>query len=125
MANRKLLLIGLFCILIFSISAFSQENTKEVQTNDNQITRTENYELNIKNKTISEENYKADVKVATESNSKNAVSLDVGVGVRAKKITVTLTNVTGDVKFRGSLEKLLQRLNLVVEKTVSPIQEDN
>lgn len=113
----KFIIISIFCTAFFAVSVSAQDT-------GNQVTKTEDFKLNITSKKISEENYKASVKVNADSATNPPVSVNVGVGVQAKNITVTLTNITGDVKFRGSLEKILERLNLRKEKQTSPNQPD-
>ena len=98
------LLTALF--IIFS-AAISAQNDAE-----NQTTADEDFQLNITNKEVTETNYEAKVEVAVESDTKPAVALKVGAGVRAEKITLRLTNITGDVRFRGSLEGILEKIKL-------------
>ncbi|MDQ3636316.1 MAG: hypothetical protein M3405_17705 [Acidobacteriota bacterium] len=112
----KFIIIIIFCIALFAIGVSAQDA-------ENQTVKKEDFKLNIVSKKITEENYKASVKVSAESASKPPVSVNVGVGVQAKNITVTLTQITGDVKFRGSLEKILQKLNLTKENPLSPNQQ--
>lgn len=113
MAVKKLIFIGLFLLTACVLSSPAQ------QTTDNQITNSEDFTLNISEKKISEEDYRANVKVSAQTPTRPVISLNIGVGVQAKKISVTLKNVTGDVKFRGSLEKLLEKLKLSDENQTS------
>lgn len=107
--------IFLVSALFVFFAQFAVPSEASAQASENQSTREENFKLNITTKKISEENYRADVEVGAETPTNPSVSVNVGVGVRAKRITATLINITGDVKFRGSLEKILDRLNLTRE----------
>lgn len=101
------IIITMCCALLPVLTAAAQE--QPTTTGDGTV-RTEDYRLDIENKKISEENYEAGVRVTAGSPTEPSLRLDVGVGVRAERITVTLRGVTGDVRFRGSLGKLLGRL---------------
>lgn len=102
--KQSVFIIGLSIILFAAV--FAQSET------ENQTTADENFRLNITNKEVTETNYESKVEVAVESDTKPAVRLKVGAGVQAEKITLRLTNITGDVTFRGSLEKILERIKL-------------
>lgn len=112
MPFRKILVFSFFFILLFSVDLLAQETKKEDQT-----TTKKEFTLDITNETFTEENYRANVRVAAETPTKPAVSIDVGVGIEAKNITVTLINVKGDVLFEGSLEELLKKLKLNKKET--------
>lgn len=96
----------LFCLLIFAANSFGQQNTK------NQTTASEDFKVNITDKRVSEANYESKVELTVNSETRPAVTVYVGAAVRAEQITLTLKNIFGDVQFRGSLEKILQLVNL-------------
>jgi hypothetical protein len=65
--------------------------------------------LNIDLRRISEGNYHAETAVSTDG--ARGLQLNVGVAVRASDIEVTLRNVRGHVRFRGSLDAVLRLLD--------------
>lgn len=71
----------------------------------------ENFELNIAERRITEQNFFASTAVATAVEATRGVNLQVGVAVGAERIDVTLRNVRGRVRFRGSLDALRRVLD--------------
>lgn len=71
----------------------------------------ETFDLNITERRISESNYEASTSVEILEEAASGVNLRVGVMLGASNIDVLLRNVRGRVRFRGSLESVLQRLN--------------
>lgn len=71
----------------------------------------ETFDLNIAERRISESNYEASTSVEILEEAASGVNLRVGVMLGASNIDVLLRNVRGRVRFRGSLESVLQRLN--------------
>jgi hypothetical protein len=69
----------------------------------------EDFELNIDLRRISESDYHAETAVSTDG--ARGLQLNVGVAVRASDIEVTLRNVRGHVRFRGSLDAVLRLLD--------------
>jgi hypothetical protein len=78
----------------------------------------ETFELNIVERRYSQENFEASTAVATTSDD-NKLSLQVGVALAAGRIELLLRNVHGVVRFRGTLNRLLQVIN--DRQTASPI----
>lgn len=78
----------------------------------------ENFELNIVERRITRKDFEASISVETGDETARGLNLRVGVAVGASNIDVLLRNVRGHVHFRGSLEALLQRLNL---RRVAPV----
>lgn len=78
----------------------------------------EDFELNIVERRITERDFEASTAVETGDETARGLNLRVGVAVGATNIDVLLRNVRGHVHFRGSLEALLQRLNL---RRVAPV----
>lgn len=72
----------------------------------------ENFELDIASRRITENNYQASTAIETNADNARGVNLRVGVFLNANRIDVSLRNVRGQVRFRGSLERVLERLNL-------------
>jgi hypothetical protein len=69
----------------------------------------ESFELNIVQRRITEENFSASTSISTNADSN--VNLQVGVGVAAGRIDVQLRNVHGQVRFRGSLDRIFEILD--------------
>lgn len=66
----------------------------------------ESFELNIAERRITEQNFFASTAVAAGEEGARGLDLRVGVAVGAERIDVTLRNVRGSVRFRGSLDAL-------------------
>jgi len=62
----------------------------------------ENFELNIAERRITENNFFASTEIGTVAEAGGGVNLRVGVAVAAERIDVTLRNVRGRVRFRAS-----------------------
>ena len=71
----------------------------------------ENFELNITERRITERDFFASTAIELGEASARGLSLRVGVAVGASEIDVLLRNVRGSVRFRATLERVLQRLN--------------
>ena len=107
MTIKKVTYIALFTLLVFSANVFGQQPAQDQTTAD------ENFKVNITDKKIVETDYESKVELNVNSEKQPNVSVNVGAAVRAERITVTLKNVFGDVRFRGSLEKILNQINLL------------
>lgn len=68
----------------------------------------ETFELNIAQRRITRVDFEASTSLQTEGNAN--VNVQIGVGLAAGKIDVLLRNVQGRVRFRGSLERILELL---------------
>ena len=75
------------------------------------VTIDETFDLNIVERRITEKDFFAATSVGFDSREGTNLSMNVGVEVRAGKIDVLMRNVTGTVRFRGSIQKVLDRLN--------------
>lgn len=88
-------------------------------------TADETFDLNIEHRRIVEENFAASTEVEA-GGDRSALSLRVGVAVRAREIEVVLRNVQGRVRFRASLAPVLRlfegRGAAAPSSTVEPIQ---
>lgn len=95
--------------------AFAQSGSKAKDKASDQKPRTElseSFELNIPERHLTETNYNAGVAVELNSQDRNDLHLQVGVKLHADTIDVRLRNVTGNVRFYGSLQRVLDFLNL-------------
>jgi len=71
----------------------------------------ETFELNIVERRITERDFAASTSVEAGEESARGLRLRVGVEVGASVIDVLLRNVRGSVRFRATLERVLERLN--------------
>ena len=71
----------------------------------------ESFELNIAERRITEQHFFASTAVAAGEEGARGLDLRVGVAVGAERIDVTLRNVRGRVRFRGSLDALRRVLD--------------
>ncbi len=122
--NRFLLLAA--CVLLTFVAASQTTFAQNANGNDAVVQRTqtttarsaeqtnanENFELDIASRRITENNYQASTAIETNADNTRGVNLRVGVFLNANRIDVSLRNVRGQVRFRGSLERVLERLNL-------------
>lgn len=88
---------GLFALFFLALAAVANAQDK--------TTADENFTLNIKDERITETNFERSTAVEVGDNT-NGVSVRVGVSVGAENITLTLRGITGNVRFRASLEKI-------------------
>ena len=66
--------------------------------------------LDIKERRISEKNFAAETAVAIGEDDRG-VSVKAGVSLQAQSIEVLLRNISGTVRFRGSLQRILDLVN--------------
>ena len=78
----------------------------------NRTSADETFEVNITERRITERDYAASTSVEAGEETARGLSLRIGVAVGADEINVLLRNVRGRVRFRASLERVLERLNL-------------
>ena len=71
----------------------------------------ETFDLNITQRRITRGDYTASTSGEAGEESARGLNLRIGVGVRAREIDVLLRNVHGHVRFRASLDRILQRIN--------------
>lgn len=86
----------------------------------NRTSADETFELNIAERRITERDFEASTSVEAGEETARGLLLRVGVAVRADEINVQLRNVRGRVRFRASLERVLERLNLRRAPAVVP-----
>ncbi|AFZ14428.1 hypothetical protein Cri9333_3606 [Crinalium epipsammum PCC 9333] len=65
-----------------------------------------NFELNITNQQINQQNYQASTSIAVGQLSKNGINLNIGASVQASQIKMQLRNIYGQVHFRASSKRL-------------------
>ncbi|HEX8422557.1 MAG TPA: hypothetical protein VF634_04055 [Pyrinomonadaceae bacterium] len=80
----------------------------------------ENFELNIAERRITEQDFFASTAIETEAGEAHGLSLRVGVAVGASEIDVLLRNVRGSVRFRASLDVLRRVLDARREPSAAP-----
>jgi hypothetical protein len=96
--------------------ANAQAPDASAQTNaapeaQNRTSANENFELNIAERRITERGFAASTTVELGEETARGLLLRVGVAVGADEIDLLLRNVRGSVRFRATLERVLQRLN--------------
>lgn len=119
--KRKLLRLAHLLFLVGCAAAFAAAQTSDDKNNrtsnnaaqsTNRTTADETFELNITERRITERDFAASTSVEAGEETARGLSLRVGVAVGADEINVLLRNVRGRVRFRASLERVLERLNL-------------
>jgi hypothetical protein len=102
-------------ILILGLSpalAAAQTSAPAPQATTTTTTASEEFDLNIAERRITESDFEASTEVASGGEGAGrGLDLRVGVMVRAGNIDVLLRNVQGRVRFRASLEPVLRMLN--------------
>jgi hypothetical protein len=93
----------------------SASSNSEARTDAN-----ETFELNITERRITRRDYEASTSVEAGEESARGLNLRIGVAVGADSIDVLLRNVRGQVRFRATLDRVLERLNARRPPTRSP-----
>jgi len=107
-AQRLCFLFLFFLTLTFSANGQQENNPARQNT---PTTSDESFILNITESRTSETNYERSTQVeAGGLQNKAAVEVRVGAAVRAQNIVITLRGITGNVRFRSSLEKIRRLL---------------
>lgn len=83
-------------------------------------TADDNFELNITERRITRSNFAASTSVEAGEESARGLNLRIGVEVGASRIDLLLRNVRGQVRFRATLERVLDRINARRPSTTSP-----
>ncbi len=121
--KRKLIHVACAFVILIASSVIALSQTSEaaktevattVQSASDAQTRTsanETFDLNIAERRITERDFAASTSVEIGEETARGLSLRVGVAVSADQINVLLRNVRGSVRFRATLERVLQRLN--------------
>lgn len=108
-AAQKLCFLFLFFLTLTFSASGQQENNPARQNAP--TTADETFTLNITESRKIETNYERSTQVET-GGGQNGAAVEVGVGatVRAQNIVITLRGITGNVRFRASLEKIRRLL---------------
>jgi hypothetical protein len=85
--------------------------TQSAPDSNNRTSADENFELNITERRITERDFTASTSVEVGEETARGLLLRVGVSLGADEISVLLRNVQGHVRFHGTLERVLERLN--------------
>jgi hypothetical protein len=94
-------------------NATPQRAPQDAATGDTQTrsSASETFELNITERRITKLNFAASTAVEAGEESARGLRLRIGVGVGAEQIDVLLRNVHGLVRFRGTLDRVLELIN--------------
>ncbi len=91
--------------LVLSCAAYGQSSNVPRTSAD------ENFQLNITESRVTEINYERSTSVALFSDTNGSgINLRVGATATGAKIEITLLNVTGNVRFRASLDAIRKRI---------------
>lgn len=85
-----------------------------------QIQADETFELNITDKRRTEHNFEASTSVGLATADPQRMKIQVGVSLYAQSITVVLRNVTGTVRFHGSVQRILDVIRARQATSSSP-----
>lgn len=93
----------------------SAQPTTAAQAGAQSVNRTnadETFELNITERRITERDFEASTSVEAGEETARGLMLRVGVAVGADEINVLLRGVRGQVRFRASLDRIVERLGV-------------
>lgn len=122
MRNLLTTALLLFVIAASAVMTLAQANTNDASgATEQQQTGTPNseartsadetFDLNITEQRITRRDFEASTSVEVGEESARGLDLKVGVAVGAESIDVLLRNVRGQVRFRATLERILERIN--------------
>jgi hypothetical protein len=118
--TRKLFSIA-FIIFISCASASAQTSAKIGETEtSNRTSADETFDLNIAERRITEHDFAASTSVEIGEEAARGLMLRVGVAVGAQEINVLLRNVSGHVRFRATLDRVLERLRAQRAPSTTP-----
>lgn len=92
-------------VLVTANVATAQENTNARTSIINK-----NFDLDIEDKRIVEQDYQSNAAISYGEINSSSVSLQIGAGVSAQTVNMRLQNIQGEVRFRGNWEPLRQKL---------------
>jgi hypothetical protein len=99
----------LFCFfIVFFSSAVAQTPAPAPADKSARTNIDETFYLNIIERRLTEQDFKAATAVSTDPNS--GLDLQVGVGLSASRIDVHMRNIRGTVRFQGTLDRILRLL---------------
>lgn len=108
---RALMILSV-CVSAAIISCGQDRTPPVIEKTESLRTRVdETVLLNIADRHINEQNFEASTSVGFATADRNNVRLQVGVALRAQTIDVSLHNITGTVRFRGSVQRVLDLVN--------------
>lgn len=121
-------LIACVIVVVAAHLAFGQneatrqpEATQQTETTEPaRTTADENFELNISERRITRSNFAASTSVEAGEESARGLNLRVGVEIGTGRIELLLRNVRGQVRFRATLERVLDRINARKPSNASP-----
>lgn len=107
-------LVGAFLglALIQGQQAAPPDHPRQASATESRSVADERFDLDIGERRVTERNFSASTDVTAEDAGGHGLRVGVGAAVRAEEIDVTLRNVRGRVVFRGSLERVLERLGI-------------
>lgn len=121
--NLFITMVAFFVIVAAAVMALAQAGTDatsgatappQQDASSNSEARTsadETFELNIAERRITRRDFEASTSVEAGEESARGLDLRVGVTLGADSIDVLLRNVRGQVRFRATLERVLQLIN--------------
>lgn len=118
------------CLIVFGAAGLAWGQTEATaqpvtpqQAETKNLARTtadENFELNITERRITRSNFEASTSVEAGEESAPGLRLRIGVEVGASEIDLLLRNVRGQVRFRATLERVLDRINARRQTNAAP-----
>ena len=105
---RRVSLLSAILVCVALSAAAQEQRTADKAA---QPLRDETFNLNIIERRIVETDFLASTAVGFESAEVKNLEMSIGVALRATKIDVLLRNVTGTVRFRGSVQRILDLVN--------------
>jgi hypothetical protein len=109
----KHLLFGVTAIIFISATIASAQTDSSAPPTARTSSRTsadETFDLNITERRITEHDFAASTTVEVGEETASGLMLRVGVAVGAEEINLLLRNVRGQVRFRATLDRVLERL---------------
>ncbi|MGA9994664.1 MAG: hypothetical protein WBP93_04570, partial [Pyrinomonadaceae bacterium] len=112
----RLIQLAIACCIIFALNALANAQDSRAtnapsasvqQEAQGRTSADETFELNITERRITENNFEASTSIEAGDESARGLHLRIGVGVGAERIDVLLRNVRGMVRFRGTLDRVL------------------
>ncbi|HKY05467.1 MAG TPA: hypothetical protein VJQ56_11285 [Blastocatellia bacterium] len=109
-----------FSLLLPTPVGFAQDrdSSERPRSEARRTNADERFDLNIAEQRIVERDYHASTSVEIGNADERGLNLRVGVAVTAQSISVLLRNVRGEVRFRASLDPILERIRS--HRSVSP-----
>lgn len=110
MTHPARLVLLSFLSIVFLSNSYAQTKPAPVPAQEKPARTNidETFELNIAERRFTEENFAASTSVATEGDA--GLNLQIGVGLTASRIDVLMRNIRGNVRFHGTLDRILEML---------------